>query len=368
MGDAHDAPVSDRRELARPRPRALEQSRHARGSIWWRRRRCALVARDALQDRLRLQGLAVLARAQGLLDSNMSPADRVTPELVAAYIAEIRTNLAPYTVLCRVQEIYDAVRVMAPKTNFKWLTRVHQSLKAQVRPSRDKHSRVKPPQALIALGERLMDQAEAAARWSKRRRAVVFRDGLLIAMLAYRPVRRKNLAMMRLGRHLIKVGGRWRIAFSAEEMKTRVPYEAIFPAAARPEAGTISRRASACPPAGRAEGRQSRSSAGSSGPRRALGLATRNPVSRRRSGFQIYVQTRREFGRGLFPHMFRDCVATAVAIDKPKHIGDASLILGHADHRTTEKHYNHARSLGASRRHAATLARLGESLRINRTN
>ena len=80
-------------------------------------------------------------------------------------------------------------------------------------------------------------------------------------------------------------------------------------------------------------------------------------------GFQIFVRTRREFGRGLFPHIFRDCVATAVAIDNPKHIGDASLILGHADHSTTEKHYNHARSLDASRRHAAMLASLRESLK-----
>ena len=82
-------------------------------------------------------------------------------------------------------------------------------------------------------------------------------------------------------------------------------------------------------------------------------------------GSRIFVRTRQEFGRGLSPHMFRDCVATAVAVDNPKHIGDASLILGHAGHRTTEKHYNHARSLDASRRHAAMLASLRESLKAN---
>jgi len=64
--------------------------------------------------------------------------------------------------------------------------------------------------------------------------------------------------------------------------------------------------------------------------------------------------------------MFRDCVATVVAVDNPKHVGDASLILGHAGHETTERHYNHARSLDASRRHAAMLATLRESLKANR--
>ena len=63
--------------------------------------------------------------------------------------------------------------------------------------------------------------------------------------------------------------------------------------------------------------------------------------------------------------MFRDCAATAVAVDNPKHIGDASLILGHGGYRTTEKHYNHARSLEASRRHAVMLASLRESLKAN---
>jgi integrase/recombinase XerD len=81
--------------------------------------------------------------------------------------------------------------------------------------------------------------------------------------------------------------------------------------------------------------------------------------------YQIVVRTRREFGRAISPHLFRDCVATAVAVDNPKHIGDASLILGHAEHRTTEKHYNHARSLHASRRHAAMLATLRETLKAD---
>ena len=107
-------------------------------------------------------------------------------------------------------------------------------LESPARPARDKLSRLKQPEELIALGERLMDEAEAATEWSARRRAIRYRDGLLIALRAYRPVRRRNLAMMRLGRHLMKVGGRWRIVFGAEETKTHVPYEAVLPAALGP--------------------------------------------------------------------------------------------------------------------------------------
>jgi integrase/recombinase XerD len=303
--------------------------------------------------------------AKELLDPNMRPAVRVTCERVGAYIAEIQAELAPYSVLGHVQGLHDALRVMEPESNWKWLARLRLSLRAQVRPARDKLSCLKPPQELIALGERLMDEAEAAAEWSARRRAVRYRDGLLIALLAFRPVRRKNLAMMRLGRHLMKVGGCWQIVFAAEETKTRVPYEAVLPAALGPR---LERYLGVHRPV-LLRGRLAASNPDAPPIDPELDAVWVSEVGTQLSyqalGLQIFFRTRREFGRGLFPHMFRDCVATAVAVDNPKHIGDASLILGHAGHRTTEKHYNHARSLDASRRHAAMLASLRESLKAN---
>ena len=170
-----------------------------------------------------------------LLDPEMRPADRVTRERVAAYVADMKTELAPYSVLDRIQGLHDALRVMEPQSNWEWLGQLRRNLKAQVRPARDKLSRLKQPQDLMALGERLMDEAEASSEGSARRRAIRYRDGLMIALLAYRLLRRKNLAMMRLGWHLIEVGGSWRIAFAAEEMKTRRRYDAVFPTALAPE-------------------------------------------------------------------------------------------------------------------------------------
>ena len=301
--------------------------------------------------------------AKDLLDPNMRPADRVTSERVAAYIAEMQTERAPYTVLGRVQGLHDALRVMAPESNWKWLAQLRRSLKAQAHPTRDKLSRLKQPEELIALGERLMDEAEAARRSATR--AVRYRDGLLIALLAYRPVRRKNLAMMRLGRHLMKVGGSWQILFAAEETKTHVPYEAVLPSALAPR---LERYLDAHRPVLlRGEPADRNPDAPPIHPELDAVWVSEDGIqlSYEAVAFQIVFRTRREFGRGLSPHMFRDCAATAVAIDNPKHIGDASLVLGHAGHRTTEKHYNHARSLEPSRRHAAMLASLRESLKAN---
>ena len=56
--------------------------------------------------------LAWLATA-GLLDPATPPGERVTRERVAAYLVELTSSCAPYTQVCRIQELYDALRVLA---------------------------------------------------------------------------------------------------------------------------------------------------------------------------------------------------------------------------------------------------------------
>jgi integrase len=298
---------------------------------------------------------------KGLLDPNISPSDRVTRERVATYIAELRAKLAPYTVLCRVQELHDALRTMEPEVDWGWRAQIYRGLRAQVRSARDKVYRLKPIDELAALGERLMDEAESAPDWSARRRAVLFRDGLMIGLMAYRPVRLKNLAMMRLGLHLTKVSDCWHIHFAAEETKSHTPYEAMVPSALA--AGLeryIETHRSVLMRGEQADGKTDAPPihpeldalwVSEVGTQLEIGALAR----------RIFDQTRSEFGRPISPHLFRDCAATSIAVDNPKHVGDASLVLGHSDHKMTEKHYNHARSLDASRRHAATLSRLRET-------
>jgi site-specific recombinase XerD len=262
-------------------------------------------------------------------------------------------------VLCRVQELYDALRVLAPEADWDWLVQIYRALRAHVRPARDKVSRLRPIDELAALGERLMEEAEVASAWSPRRRAVAYRDGLMIALLAYRPVRLKNLAMMRLGRHLTKVSGCWQILFAPEETKSHVPYEAIVPAALVPRLERYLDRHR--PVLLRGESGDLTSDINAVWVSETGTQLERGALARR-----IADQTKAAFGRRISPHMFRDAAATSIAVDNPKHIGDASLVLGHLEHTMTERHYNHARSLEASRRHAETLKRLSETLKSGR--
>lgn len=156
-----------------------------------------------------------------------------------------------------------------------------------------------------------------------------------------------------------RCGGRGR---SFSRAKTRVPYEAVFPAALEPRLerylalhrevllrGERGNGQDDAPPINPGLDAVWVSEVGTQLEQHALAC-------------RIIKHTREAFGQSVSPHMFRDCVATSIAVDNPKHVGDASLVLGHAGHTTTEKHYNHARILEASRRHAATLARLRETL------
>jgi hypothetical protein len=73
---------------------------------------------------------------------------------------------------------------------------------------------------------------------------------------------------------------------------------------------------------------------------------------------QVRRHTRAAFGTALNPHCFRDCAATFIAIVDPEHVWIVAAILGHSTLATSERHYNQARGLEASRRYHGTLAAL----------
>ena len=156
--------------------------------------------------------------------------------------------------------------------------------------------------------------------WSPRRRAAAYRDGLLIAFLAYRPVRLKNLASMRFGRHLTKVGSRWH--FADDETKSHILYAAAVPL-------TLAPRISGILDLHRAV--LMRGEQGANIPGAPPLTPELDAVWVSEHGFQlksdtlagiIVERTGAAFGRSVSPHLFRDCAATSIAVDNPKHVGD----------------------------------------------
>jgi integrase/recombinase XerD len=62
---------------------------------------------------------------------------------------------------------------------------------------------------------------------------------------------------------------------------------------------------------------------------------------------QIWLRTRQAFGKGICPHLFRDIAVTELVDVAPEEIGIAPDLLGHADLRTTRKHYIQAQGMTA---------------------
>lgn len=69
---------------------------------------------------------------QGVDITGARPADLVTPETVLAYVADLEAINASMTVSCRIQELYDAIRVMAPPRHggqdWRWLCNAMKNL------------------------------------------------------------------------------------------------------------------------------------------------------------------------------------------------------------------------------------------------
>jgi site-specific recombinase XerC len=74
-----------------------------------------------------------------------------------------------------------------------------------------------------------------------------------------------------------------------------------------------------------------------------------SPMTKRAIYDRITRCTSKGLGRAINPHLFRDCAATTVAIEDPRHVRIASRLLGHRSFSTTEKYYNQALSVEASR-------------------
>ncbi len=269
-----------------------------------------------------------------LLDPQATPRSRVTRECLVSYASWMRDRVAPATVRIRVEDLGLALALMEPAHDPDIFRKVLDRLPKT--PSRDKRLQLKDPVDLIDLGHDLMARAESGEFGPTRYNAVAYRDGLIIALCASRPLRRSNLAALRIGVHLRDVAGAMRIVIPREETKTRVPIDMTWP---EPLLPALYRYLEHWRPILLGYHRDpgmlwiSRWGGG------ALSAHTLACNFRR--------HTKEAFGVAISPHRFRDAAATMMAIRAPENVRAAAAVLGHGSYETTQKHYNLARQLDA---------------------
>jgi integrase/recombinase XerD len=159
----------------------------------------------------------------------ITPAERLTIGRVKTFVAHIAETNAPNSVAAVIEGLYKAARAMVPDHDWSWLRAIKLRLHAAV-PARSPPGPVLTSVRLLELGLKLMDQSKQQLNAKLDvHQAVTFRDGLMLGLVAFAPLRPKNLASLEIGRHLVLVRDRWFVIIPGDETKTKKPIQFEIP-------------------------------------------------------------------------------------------------------------------------------------------
>jgi hypothetical protein len=273
------------------------------------------------------------------------PLERLTKERIRRFAGHLAQTNTPHSVAIQMESLYGAARTMMPKTSWVWL----RDIKTRLYSAAPRGNSVGPiitSAQLADLGVALMEESNITAdKPIKMVDAIRYRDGFIIALWGYVPLRHKNFAAIEIGRDLIKEDGNWSIVILPEETKTKTYIEFAVPDELRERLSTYLNyvrprmlRRSGCT---------------------ALWVSPKGgPLSYSAFGPVMTRNTTERLGIRVTPHDARDAAATTWAIAAPHQVGIARDLLAHADLRTTTKHYIRAKGIEASRTHNHLIARL----------
>ena len=148
----------------------------------------------------------------------------VTVDNVDAYLAELKDRVGSVTVHGSICKLRRAAQFIAPGRDFTWLAEIGKDLALVMRP-RSKFDRMVMTEVLVEAGLTLIHEAESSPTLTELARACQVRNGLMVALLALCPIRRKNFAALEIGRSFVEIHGTWWIVLSASETKEKRPDE-----------------------------------------------------------------------------------------------------------------------------------------------
>jgi integrase len=275
----------------------------------------------------------------GRLNRDAAAACHVIPSNVEAYVAGLTAEVRSATIHGYIQGLRRAAELFAPLVDFSWLADIEQGLKLVMEPS-SKFDRLVLTTRLVEAGLTLMAEAQEFANTDLARARGV-RNGLMIALLAFCPVRLKNFASLEIGLTFKEANGTWWIALPSVSTKSRRPDERRVPGLLN---GYIDFYLNQCRPIllrGKCTTNALWISSKTSGPMHASYV----------SGL-ISQMTLQTVGIAVSPHLFRTAAASTAAAYAGSTPHLASALLNHTDPRVTEEHYNRASSMSASKVYA----------------
>ena len=144
----------------------------------------------------------------GRLDLTARPTALVTAEAIAAFVAELQDRVSSVTVSRTIYKVRRAAECIAPGCDFAWLAEIGKDLVLLERP-KDKFDRLVLTERLVEAGLTLFKEADADSNGLPLGRALLARNGLMVALLAPCPVRLRNFAALEIGRTFLKIDAAW---------------------------------------------------------------------------------------------------------------------------------------------------------------
>ena len=263
---------------------------------------------------------------------------RVDRDSIRAFVEHLRQSCRDTSVASTLHKLRLFLGLICPERDWSWLKTIAKRIDAQATPRRDRSQGITSA-VLFALGLQLMAEAENSARVAGRitkEHALTYRDGLIIALLAAVPLRKRTFAALTINQHLVKIGSGWLLDIPAADTKTRRALEFPIPdALSEPIDLYLTKFRTAITGANKHQG--------------LWPSAKGHPMS----GGAIYDAVRRRTIEGLgFPvnlHRFRSAAGNLWSISDPANVRGVKDLLGHTDFGTTEKHYIGAQSRLAGR-------------------
>ena len=277
--------------------------------------------------------LAFLARA-GLLDPDELPAARASQKNLQAYLETLQGRKAT-SIANRLRDLHEALRVMCPNANLDLLRRLVRRLQALAR----RQERVSPNIiSTTELYEAGLARMRRVARTEYEKRdvqAVQYGDGLLMAMLACKAIRRRNVVETRVGVNLLRIGEIYVLQFAPSGTKNGHLIKAELPSSLTPFVDEWLNRYR--PVLLRDQASE------------ALWVSShRKPMAAVTIAAKFKMATEQELGVPMSPHHVRHCLATSVALGLPHKARMLPFLLDHKSDATARKHYVLADKLVAS--------------------
>lgn len=270
----------------------------------------------------------------GALDPPRDVTDRATEDTIRGFLDFEMNRCSPRTVQMHVEDLLVVFRAMSPDKDWKWLAKIAERLEANCNTGELKPRLGISATEIYAWAQTRMREIDRIDGASELRRAVLFRDALMVGVLIAIPLRLRTFIAIELERHLNRRMSGFVLSFGPDDMKDRRSHEFVLPTELTEPMQQYLRYY------------RSKLLGGKS--------SSRLWITRRRKPFtywgfqrQLPQLTLKEFGIALRPHAFRSIAATTIATDDPDHVNIIADVLRHSTLAMSEKHYNRANGVKA---------------------